>query len=119
MGQTIDGTVYGLDTATNVGRFTCNQPGEYTFYAAATLSGLTNGKWFEAKLYKNGSPDGKGTRIFSTGTATVRAVVAAEITLARDDYVDLYVEHDDTASRSLVTGATETYFAGARVSGDE
>jgi hypothetical protein len=119
VGQSISGTVYGLDTSTNPGRFTCLQPGEYAFKAAVGVASASDGTELEISLYKNGAVEHKGELRQAAANGNQRLVVATTIDLVKDDYVDVYFEHDEGSALSMLVGSDETYFMGARTPGDE
>lgn len=95
------------------------QDGSYKFEGAVTLDNLTNDYWMQAYLYVNGVLNQRGSRVTNGGTSAddCTSVVTATIDLSKDDYVELYVEHNDTVGTPLnvILGTTFTFLSGGRV----
>lgn len=121
LGSTLAGGIkYGVDrTGTNVGRFTCNEAGEYVFAAGAQIdfSSVAVTTWIA--LYKNGAVAHYGTRMVSGIVGIVGLSVSAQLSLARGDYVEVFVWHNYTGNQTLQAGQAASFFTGARVAGDE
>ena len=110
-GATIGGTVYGYDWSTNPGRYTCLEPGEYEFKFAVGMDGLASSTAFEAGFLLNGSVEKVCHR--QTVSGDVTAFGAMTIALSKGDYVEVYVNHDDSPNAPTFGGESETWFEGS------
>mgnify|MGYP003108514575 FL=1 len=111
-----------FNTSTN--RFTAPSAGRYLFHCTLFLDDLDDGDLCQIWLYKNGNRDftfGGSTKRYlaqdfsPTGGRNLMPTVTAIIDLAKDDYVQSYVYHDQGSSQS--TNATYSYFQGFRLIG--
>ena len=108
-------TIYGLDTATNVGRFTCFDAGLYRFEGAVGLTALDNAIEMEMGFLLGGALLKTCQKMSTGAVADMHLGGAVEVELARDDYVEMYVEHQHGSNRNIVTGAAKTFFSGAKI----
>ena len=111
-----------FNTSTN--RFTAPSAGRYLFHCTLFLDDLDDGDLCQIWLYKNGNRDftfGGSTKRYlaqdfsPTGGRNLMPTVTAIIDLAKDDYVQSYVYHDQGSSQS--TNATSTYFQAFKLIG--
>jgi hypothetical protein len=105
-----------VDVTTNKGRFTAPIAGFYQFNGCTGISAASGTTVIYAALYKNGSLYSQGSLYGSTaGTSSVAANVSDIISLAANDYVELWVFCNGTAA--MVSGtSTNNYFSGSLVS---
>ena len=96
-----------FDNTTNY-RFTAPADGYYLVTAAFYISNFTDGKVLEIYIYKNGSLLNEADN--SSGvTSTLSVVLSDIISLAVDDYLELFCRHNDVAGRDLQ--ATNTFMS--------
>ena len=98
-----------FDSTTNY-RFTATKAGIYQVMATVVLDVIAVGKVFYLYIYKNGAVI---TRIlFNPGvTETTSQIITDIVSLAASDYLEIYIYHNDTVSRSVMAGSTLTFFA--------
>ena len=111
-----------FNTSTN--RFTAPSAGRYMFHCTVFLDDLDDGDLCQIWLYKNGNRDITVESLtkrylaqdFSPiGGRNIMPTVTAIIDLAKDDYIQPYVNHDQGADQS--TNATYSYFQGFKLIG--
>lgn len=103
---------FALSTGTvpNQNRFTAPQAGIYNFSWRVALT-VANNTPVETKLYKNGNIALKGIKI-AGATGINHSGGSGDLALQVGDYVEVYTEFIDTASRPTTVGVSETYFQG-------
>jgi hypothetical protein len=95
-------------------RFEAPLDGSYRFQASIAIENLLNGQSCQCALYVNGSVAAVGALSRSVGGLATPCQVAADLTLVKNDYVEVYVWHNHGSARDKTDVASETYFVGRR-----
>jgi len=84
-------------------RFTAPVAGYYVINGSAYIESLADGKYHSCRAYKNGSLALLDvSRSGSVGHMS--SSVSGILYLAKNDYIELYVEHDHGSNRNIMTG---------------
>jgi len=94
-----------FDNQTNY-RFTVTKSGKYLITGSCQLTGFSDGKVFQLSIYKNGTEYKRGLKLHSGVAYGVGASFSAVIKCDSGDYIEIFVYHTDTVSRSLSSGRT-------------
>lgn len=109
-------TSSNVDITTNKGRFTAPAAGFYQFNWAVTCT-EAGGSFYNSQLRKNGTLVKTGTGfIQGAGTGSGSHVGSAIISLAANDYVEVYFLNSSGGSKALINDSGGTWFQGFLVS---
>lgn len=100
------------DTSTY--RFTPTEAGIYLITAAVSLVTLNSAKTMWIYIYKNGSVDVSATQQ-GQGTASSARVSDLISMNGTTDYLEIYVQHDDSVARNIYNTDNISFFSGSRV----
>jgi hypothetical protein len=98
-GTQLGGIWYGANSSTTYGvqgRINIFLPGRYSLQWHVAVSDLGSGSFFETMIRKNGTTVAYGSSS-PGGTSKTRSAGAAVFGLAKDDYLEIWVEHDHGA----------------------
>lgn len=103
------GSVYD----TSNGKFIAPVDGHYRFEAFGGFASLDAAN-SEIYIYKNGTLEVRGTHDFqgSTSSNNTANYVTLDTFLAKDDTIQVYVQHDDGAARDLLIANRSARFSG-------
>lgn len=104
---------YGdYDHVTNY-RYTAPVDGRYVIAALATISLSTASARTILAIYVNGARISRGNQIIAEGSGSEDyGVVAADVLdLAANDYIEIFIYHDNGASRNLSSSLEQNHFA--------
>lgn len=105
----------GSEFASN--KFTATKAGKYLFCFGAYINAIADAKTMILQIYKNGSRAKQAT-YQTANAADIDPNMSVILSLAAGDYVEFYVYHNDSSSRTLNAGAghePETYAMGQRL----
>lgn len=102
-----------VDVVTNKGRFTAPIAGFYHFDAWLTFAAASADGYIVA-IYKNGSILRQGNQGFYAGSTTTGAGVSANLSLAANDYIEIYLRNGGGAI--TVGNSIRNYFEGFLIS---
>ena len=106
--STIDGTGITNDPTNN--RFTATAAGTYFIHASVTIV-LLDGNFFDLYLKKNNGAYSQTRIRASTNNADLSGQISDLITLAFNDYVEIFVQHNAGVDKGLTAGEGTTYFS--------
>lgn len=101
-----------VDVVTNKGRFTAPAAGFYRFDSWITFAAAA-GDGYIIALYKNGTLAKQGGQGFYAGSTTAGAGVTGTLSLAANDYIEVYLRN---GAGAITVGAANNYFEGNLVS---
>lgn len=114
----IDTEEFDTDGAfnTTTSRFTPLSPGKYLFFGKIIFDAIADTSQTVIRVLKNGSVMKQGNRLRS-GSAGEQGLIVSTIMEADgvDDFFELQVFQDDSASETILGGIQHTYFQAFRI----
>lgn len=98
-------------------RYIARVPGLHHFDGACALGGTGDTNRMFVTLYKNGSAFKRGSRVHASTTDTIASNVSADMNLALNDYVELFVWQNSGGTKTTANDPIQTYFNGHLVGG--
>jgi len=101
----------GNNFNTTLKRFIAPIPGYYLVAGAIKCNNLsTSGDYLDVYIYKNGSLETM-VKVFPSQGEDTSVAITDIIHLDKDDYIELWAEHDAGLDRSITNGTDKTFMA--------